>query len=463
MNNVSWTMNVMRIFVRHRRIPGRPESSRAGSLRLTILVGLFWFGALMSQAAITTNYVAQGGQTPSEPYTTWDTAASNIQDAISVATGAGSIVLVSNGVYETGGVANWPAGTVLTNRVAITNAITVKSANNDPTNTIIKGHWASDGIGITNGPDAVRCVYMVDGSKLIGFMLTNGATMTNVAADKNGGGVNCQSISATISNCIIAGNSAYSSGGGAYYGTLYNCAVVGNSSIRDGGGSYFSVMYDCMIIRNSILLYADGIYGAGCRNGYNYNCTFISNSAGYHAGGSAYGTRYNCTYIGNSALYGGGMAQDIAYNCKIIGNSATSQAGGARLCTLYNCTIVSNSASSGGGVNYGVLYNCIVYYNTGGADSNYVFGGSTIFTNCCTAPAQTGWATPGNITDNPQFVDFAGGNFRLAPNSPCVNAGTNQSWMTNAVDLDGRIRIRYGTVDMGAYERINSGTIFSFR
>ena len=49
-------------------------------------------------------------------------------------------------------------------------------------------------------------------------------------------------------------------------------------------------------------------------------------------------------------------------------------------------------------------------------------------------------------------MNLAGGNYRLCGNSPCINAGTNQDWMTNAVDLDGRQRIMQVTVDMGAYE-----------
>mgnify|MGYP003596150825 CR=1 FL=1 len=43
-----------------------------------------------------------------------------------------------------------------------------------------------------------------------------------------------------------------------------------------------------------------------------------------------------------------------------------------------------------------------------------------------------------------------------------INAGMNQGWMTNAFDLDGRARIRYGTVDMGAYEKIHNATIYNF-
>jgi hypothetical protein len=91
-----------------------------------------------------------------------------------------------------------------------------------------------------------------------------------------------------------------------------------------------------------------------------------------------------------------------------------------------------------------------VYYNTAGV-SNNLYRSTATFT--CTVPGVPG---AGNITNDPQFVDAANSNFHLQATSPCINAGTNQSWMTGAADLDGNPRIfgiaGCGRVDMGAYE-----------
>ena len=80
--------------------------------------------------------------------------------------------------------------------------------------------------------------------------------------------------------------------------------------------------------------------------------------------------------------------------------------------------------------------------------------------NCCTYPSPD--LGVDNITNAPLFANTNIANYRLSANSPCVNTGTNWSWMTNTFDLDGKQRIRYGTVDMGAYERIYEGSIYKF-
>jgi hypothetical protein len=129
----------------------------------------------------------------------------------------------------------------------------------------------------------------------------------------------------------------------------------------------------------------------------------------------------------------------------LASNSAAIAGGGADGCTLNNCTLVGNSATFyGGGAYRGTMNNSIAYYNTSSSYPEYF---STVLSSCCTFPSPGA----GNLTNAPLFVDLAGGNYRLLPNSPCINAGLN-SYVSSATDLDGRPRIVGGTVDIGAYE-----------
>ena len=246
----------------------------------------------------------------------------------------------------------------------------------------------------------VRCAYLTNSASLSGFTLTGGD------GGDAGGGVYCASLTAVVSNCVVQGNAAHN-----YQQTPGYC--VGNA------------------------------YGGGAYGGTLNNCTFSNNSAQV------------CPGMGVGA-YGGAAYGCTLNTCTLTGNSASSVGGGAYGCTLNNCTLTGNSANfGGGGADFGcMLNNCIVYFNMG---ANY--GPITTFNHCCTTPQPTNGF--GNITNAPLFADYANGNLRLQPNSPCINAGKN-ALAAAGPDLDGNPRIKGGTVDMGAYEFQTPTSIISY-
>ena len=126
---------------------------------------------------------------------------------------------------------------------------------------------------------------------------------------------------------------------------------------------------------------------------------------------------------------------------------------------VQNCVINRNLSWSygarGGGVYFasgGQIQNSIVYSNGAYNGDNYY--GSGAFAYSCSTPLPSG---AGNVSLDPQFVDGSNDDFHLATNSPCIDAGSNDTWMVDAVDIEGKPRVINGTVDMGAYESIPMG------
>ena len=256
---------------------------------------------------------------------------------------------------------------------------------------------------------------VVDGQKIYrAFYITNGVVLNGF----------------TITNSYVSGGMPYGFGGGVFMdhgGIIENCIITCNSAWNGGGIAcyYNGIVQNCIISRNS----ANGEDGgAGVMLFYG-------------------GTTRNCLITDNRAIgcWGGG-----GINCKLGG-------------TIENSTICSNSATYDGGGVYSsnfeqykpCIRDCIIYFNIAGRNDNNWHdydlegGGNTIFEYNCTTPDPGG---TGNITSDPQFV--SDNNFRLQSTSPCIDAGTNMSWMLTATDLDGNPRIIDGIVDMGAYEYV---------
>ena len=165
-----------------------------------VLAALF-LGFLALNATATTYYVNAGNPAPAPPYTSWLTAATNIQDAVAL-TANGDTVLVTNGVYAHGGM---PVIAGFTYRIAVTNAVTVESVNGPWVTTI----W---GGGITNESPDVGCAWLTNGASLIGFTVEGGNTIFN------GGGIWCASSKNYVQDCVIVSNTAEEFGDGVYQG-----------------------------------------------------------------------------------------------------------------------------------------------------------------------------------------------------------------------------------------------------
>ena len=305
-----------------------------------ILTLIIWCVALGARAA--THYVSVAGTNPIAPYSDWATSATNIQEAID-ASSAGDLILVTNGIYSSGGKA---MSGDLTNRVALDKGLTVQSVNG-PQVTAITGE------GIGPGPGAVRCAWLTNGAVISGFTLRGGATrsLSGPVAELTGGGIWGVATTATATNCIITANYADSNGGGASQVTLINCTLSGNSagaqSSASGGGAYNCNLTNCVVTHNGANFTGGGAAGSKLRN-----CAIVENYAVLGAGGVNSGTRVNCAVSGNRGNPTGGAAGATLVNCIVYGNqSASSATSNYSGCTFsYSCSLPLPSGTSNIGV-----------------------------------------------------------------------------------------------------------------
>jgi len=364
-------------------------------------------------------------------------------------------------------------------------------------NSVTENRASEGGGGLSGCNGTVRDNTIYNNSAEFGGGLSgcDGTVESNIVFDNSATGFWGLCIGGGIAFCdgdirynYIVDNTASNGGGGldGCNGSISDNVITSNICEGDGGG-----LSDCdgSIVNNRISDNSASWSGGGLSycDGAIRNNTILRNSAKYEHGGGLYDCEGTIEWnmIGeNSSPRGGGLMYcgGIVRNNQIIGNSssgmslcdgtiesnliANNSGPGLSLCdgTIRSNTIVGNEATYGGGLSQcsGTVLNCIIWGNAARVGAQ-LYESSDPTYSCIQYWTRGG---QGNITEDPLFVDLEGADddpqtyedndYRLLPDSPCVDAGANEEWMLQALDLDANPRVWRGrdswTVDMGAYE-----------
>ncbi len=258
------------------------------------------------------------------------------------------------------------------------------------------------------------------------------------------------------SNCVLRGftirNGRSAAGGGIY-----------------GNGTMATIEYNLICDNAGVGTGMLGSYGDGgglfvCDGLIQYNI-ITSNDAGFGGGLCLCNGTIRNNIISRNGWYAGSglsLCGGLIENNLIIGNEAVNGAAVSGCDGLItNCTVADNFCADGS------LYSC------NGSISNCIIWGNTHQLENRTMPSYScieDWVGGGlgNTSADPMFVSsgywnggsWVDGDYHLKWLSPCVNVGDPNRDYTGQTDIDGGPRVRYGRVDMGAYEVFPLGCDF---
>lgn len=312
----------------------------------------------------------------------------------------------------------------------------------------------------------------------------DGCTFSNnrcVSSDR--GAVFCATSDVIVEDCTFQSNRG---GGIVSFDTRLTAArcVFEDNTAGDGGAIYASIASNPELPSELNLS----------------RCTFTTNAAG-NSGGALYICEFDAlidgsTFTANTAAQDGGAilnykAGTSLSNCVFVSNTAGGLGGGVH--SLYkgtpqivNCTFVANGAGQGGAIAgkgnaRSVVSHSILWRNTAGRgsalylsryDQGSVKGGAATVEYCDVEGGRdSGYAeldctltwSNGNIDVDPLFTGPAYDDYRLSPDSPCIDAGDPcYAPSSEAMDFDGYPRQFGDTVDLGPYEFRGLGPVYRF-
>ncbi|SDN04214.1 right-handed parallel beta-helix repeat-containing protein [Siphonobacter aquaeclarae] len=412
----------------------------------------------ISASAQTTRYVRTDGA-PGAGGNSWAAAGNNLQATIT-ASAAGDSICVAAGTYQPAAGSSF----VMKNGVKLLGgfpasgnpALTDRNWDNYP--SVLQG----------NGERVLFNNFNIGNTTVIdGFTIRGGATASTGGGIYNVGGALPQ-----IRNCLFEQNQAGQAGGAFYHSggsfTLSNCTFRNNAapgSSGQGGAVYVTaasaVRFDhCWFTGNSATKTGGAISVATLSSLILENCRFTANQTTATSNDAAGGAIFLLGVVSSNSRF---------TNCLFTGN--VSRLGPALrsyslpALAIGNCTFSGNTANGGTYVPKGAIVpdgfsvmtitNSIVYGNTAGVTAS----GSGNAVTYQYSLIQGGASGTGNLAGSPDplFVnpvpDHENGDYSLRPCSPAIDKGNNTGVPAGVTtDLEGNVRIQYGTVDLGAYE-----------
>ncbi len=414
-------------------------------------------------------YVDQANDSGTENGSSWATAYTTLADGIEAARiNFGGDVWVAGGTYDEnrlngGAIQLRPTVNIYggfdgtenqrIQRAPLANVTVIDGSTSDsgaPAETVVFG---------TNNT-------IMDGFTIQGGQGDNGVGMTNIG------------VSPVITDCVFTSNTATQSNGTTGFGAgmlnvngaaplLTDCVFTNNNADQSGGGMANTdsspTLMGCRFSINTAGEAGGAIFNNGDSNPVIENCIFDRNEA--NNGGAIFNESANpvikaSEFLLNDALaFGGALfnnnTADVLVINSVFGENHATTGGGAisnlnAIFTGVNCSIVANTSDGDGGAFFNNesttdVLNSVIWYN-----SEEWIGNVSSVTGirwCNVGGSDPG---PNNIAEEPRFTDMDNRDYSLKPDSPNINAATEEG--APLADILGIPRPQDAGVDMGAYE-----------